>query len=143
MKALTIQQPWASLILLGPKRVENRTWWTKYRGPLAIHAGLKFDRFGIEVAAERGIKLPPLGAIPAGVILGAIDLVDVVEYSGPQQLLVDDAYGLRRDPWARGPVCWILRNPRPLPEPVPARGFPGLWEWDGKCKVQSASGAFI
>lgn len=39
MKALTVRQPWASLIALGVKRIETRTRQTKYRGPLAIHAG--------------------------------------------------------------------------------------------------------
>ena len=41
MKALTIQQPWASLITMGVKIIETRSWSSKYRGPLAIHAGLK------------------------------------------------------------------------------------------------------
>lgn len=39
MKALTISQPYASLIARGEKFVENRRWPTPYRGPLAIHAG--------------------------------------------------------------------------------------------------------
>jgi hypothetical protein len=39
MKALTICQPYAHLIVRGEKRVENRTWPTRYTGPLAIHAG--------------------------------------------------------------------------------------------------------
>lgn len=41
MKALTLHQPWASLIAVGAKRIETRSWSTKYRGPLAIHAGAK------------------------------------------------------------------------------------------------------
>ena len=40
MKALTIRQPWASLIAAGVKTIETRSWSTRYRGPLAIHAGL-------------------------------------------------------------------------------------------------------
>ena len=39
-RALTVKQPWASLLVAGIKTVENRTWTTKYRGPLAIHAAL-------------------------------------------------------------------------------------------------------
>ena len=38
MKALTVWQPWASLIALGVKTIETRSWHTSYRGPLAIHA---------------------------------------------------------------------------------------------------------
>jgi len=41
MKALTLYQPWASLIALGEKRFETRSWWTGYRGPILIHAGKK------------------------------------------------------------------------------------------------------
>lgn len=37
MKALTLYQPWASLVAIGAKRIETRSWNTKYRGPLAIH----------------------------------------------------------------------------------------------------------
>lgn len=40
MKAITIHQPWASLVALGVKHIETRSWSTKYRGPIAIHAGL-------------------------------------------------------------------------------------------------------
>lgn len=39
MKALTLHQPWASLIALGVKTIETRSWSTKYRGRIAIHAG--------------------------------------------------------------------------------------------------------
>lgn len=39
VKALTIRQPWASLIAAGVKTIETRSWWTRYRGPIAIHAG--------------------------------------------------------------------------------------------------------
>ncbi len=39
MKALTLYQPWATLVAIGAKRIETRSWGTNYRGPLAIHAG--------------------------------------------------------------------------------------------------------
>src|SRR5437588_10588621 len=38
MKAITLMQPWASLVASGDKRIETRRWNTNYRGPLAIHA---------------------------------------------------------------------------------------------------------
>jgi hypothetical protein len=41
MKALSLHQPWASLIGLGVKTIETRSWSTKYRGPLAVHASLR------------------------------------------------------------------------------------------------------
>lgn len=42
MKALSILQPWAWLITAGHKDIENRRWWTNYRGPFLIHAGKKW-----------------------------------------------------------------------------------------------------
>jgi hypothetical protein len=42
VKVLTLHQPWASLIAVGVKTIETRSWSTQYRGPLAIHAGAKF-----------------------------------------------------------------------------------------------------
>lgn len=38
VKTLTLLQPWASLVACGAKKIETRSWATKYRGPLAIHA---------------------------------------------------------------------------------------------------------
>jgi hypothetical protein len=49
MKALTVLQPWAQLLILGAKRYETRSWKTKHRGPLLIHAGRAF----FEKARER------------------------------------------------------------------------------------------
>ena len=128
MKALTIRQPWASLIMAGHKLVENRTWSTSYRGPLLVHAGLKVDRAGYSVLERMGVQAPQ--DLPSGVILGVVDLVDVVRWrrSGRGQGVLFDPYGLVDEPLAVGPVCWILRNPRLLAKPVPRAGRPGLWE---------------
>lgn len=47
MKALSIKQPWAALIVHGFKPVENRDWHCNYRGPLLIHAGKQEDTEGL------------------------------------------------------------------------------------------------
>lgn len=60
MKALTLHQPWATLVALGIKTVETRSWYTPYRGPLAIHAGLK------DVVPVGGMHLPPLRRLRPG-----------------------------------------------------------------------------
>jgi hypothetical protein len=120
MKALTIHAPWAWAIAHGGKDVENRTWPTNYRGPLAIHAGLSTasDRSFLHFLAEMGIKLDLPRDFPRGAILAVADLVDVLE-------LGDDA--LHDTPWAEGPVCWCLENVRALAKPLPCRGAQGLW----------------
>jgi hypothetical protein len=106
MKALTIRQPWASLIVAGLKDVENRSWPASYRGPLVIHAGLGMD------AAD--VPLPDGLEMPRGVILGTAEVVDCVR-----------GY---RSAWALpGAWHWVLAAPRKLATPIPAKGRLGLW----------------
>lgn len=132
IKALTVSQPYASLIASGEKWVENRTWYTDYRGQLAIHAG-KTTQYLTE--AE-------LAEYPTGSVLCCVDLVACVyvrEVEGvatissesrtalveagvnPEQFLEHDH--------TEGPHCLVLRNLRQFREPVEARGKPGLWDW--------------
>lgn len=129
MKALTVQQLWAWAIIHGPKQVENRTWSTSHRGPLAIHAGRKTDPGSLAILAAVGCSPP--GHVPRGAVIGVVDLVEVVPYEPGQQRLtgVDDPYSLADDPLADGPLCWIFRNPRPC-EPVFLPGKPGLFNVD-------------
>jgi len=135
MKALTIRQPWASAIMAGVKRVENRRWGTDYRGPLAIHAGQGFDPVGLQILEDAGIDAQAFEDGPRGVLLGVVELVDVVRYPSPgpeQQSLPGDfdqpdPYRLEADSLATGPCCWILENPRPLLDPIRCRGQRGLW----------------
>jgi hypothetical protein len=126
MKALTIHQPFAWMILAGHKGVENRTRSTAYRGPLAIHAARRSERWMAVVPdlIAAGYEVPV--QLPFQAILGVVDLVDVIRFD-PRQGRFCDPYGLADDPFATGPFCWIVENPRPLPEPIPCSGQTGLW----------------
>lgn len=116
MRALTIIQPWASLIVLGYKRVENRTWSTPYRGRLLIHAGKKsLDASGISLAQSLGIRLPD--DLPCGAIVGECELVSCSERRDLSE----------EDPFWFGPVGWRLTNAICYPTPIPCRGSLGLW----------------
>lgn len=94
MKALTIWQPWASLIACGVKQYETRSWPTKYRGPIAIHAATKnisasvsVDRVGKIVVEMMNIhRCPPWEKMPRGQIIATAELVNVwhiVYHPGP------------------------------------------------------------
>jgi len=111
MKTLTVQQPWAWAIIHGPKRIENRSRATRHRGPLLIHAGKSRARLGSLGAVE-----PPPGNLAFGALIGIVDLVDCV----PVADVADQ-------PFAEGPWCWILANPRPV-IPVFLRGQLGLFD---------------
>ena len=141
MKALTIHQPWAWLITNGYKSVENRSRRTTYRGPLAIHAGARrgAERQGWlseELLAKlraAGYPIPDVDELVFSAVVGRVDLVDCVEYDPDSPRLPGlDQHGLEDDPFASGPWCWILANPRALAEPIAQSGARGLWEWDGE-----------
>ena len=122
IKAITICQPWALAIMADIKNVENRTWSTKYRGPLVIHAG-KSKKLLDLITPENELyplfrSLMSYDRLPFGVILGIVDLIDILEYH-------EIIKGLF--PFACGPYCWVLDNPRKLKEPIPWRGRQGLW----------------
>lgn len=121
MKALSIIQPWASLIVLGYKPVENRTWPTRYRGRLLIHASKRGDDPSAELLCQQLlIELPR--DLPRGMILGAVDLVDCVELSPATPIEQLDL-----GPWAFGPWCWLLENVMRFETPIACRGSLGLW----------------
>jgi hypothetical protein len=77
MKIISIRQPWASLIVSGVKDVENRTWSTRYRGPVLIHASRTADKISDdEFQARFAMILPP--AFPRGGVVGIAEIVDCV-----------------------------------------------------------------
>lgn len=126
MKALTICQPYAHLIVRGEKRVENRTWPTRYRGPLAIHAGKsRAWLHGPETEAVWRFEKDPL---VFGAIVGTAQLVACLAIEEIEQGLYDrDCPWLRDHEHTEGPWCWVLDNVMRLREPMPWHGKQGLW----------------
>ncbi|MCG8636268.1 MAG: ASCH domain-containing protein, partial [Desulfobacterales bacterium] len=57
MKAISIRQPWASMIVKGHKPVENRSWRSFYRGALHIHAAKTWDQAGAEWIIKNFVHL--------------------------------------------------------------------------------------
>ena len=66
MKAITIWQPWAEFIAAGVKHNETRSWATKYRGPIAIHAAVKPIRQVVPLLSEKafGLMVEKLEELP-------------------------------------------------------------------------------
>jgi len=109
VNSLTIRQPWSWLIVEGIKRVENRVWKTRYRGPLLIHAGKsqRTQKRDIE-SIDSSIMLP--AEYDYGKIIGIVDLIDCIALEA-----LPDSH---RDQFAIGPWCWILANPGKLAMPL-------------------------
>lgn len=131
MKALTICQPFAELIMRGQKLVENRTWSTPYRGPLAIHAGKNRDWLELDdTGAFDEFYNIPIAEMAFGAIVGTAELVACLPILAIRSLRYEQRY-----PWlndhdhTEGPWCWVLENVKRFAEPIPARGAQGIWEW--------------
>lgn len=125
MRAISLWQPWASAIALGIKSVETRSWSTKYRGPLLIHATQRFPREAREFAAtERA-----LGRLPARLPVGAVVAVATLRDVRPTAEVALEVSPLERHygDFTPGRWAWMLDDVRPLIEPVGALGGQGLW----------------
>jgi hypothetical protein len=120
VKALTICQPYAELIARGEKVIENRTWATDYRGPLAIHAGKSREWLDHDdhPKANYGIDVK---AIPFGAVVAVARLRGCCR-------IEDLPLELRGTEHANGPWCWLLVDVQRI-DPVPYRGAQGLWDW--------------
>lgn len=128
MKAISIRQPWAWLIINGAKDIENRDWPTKVRGRVLVHASKGMTdaeywdaadtaRASRDAMRRAGSILPPVtmptsGAIERGGIVGSVEICDCVEASD--------------SPWFFGRFGFVLRDPRPLPF-VPFKGSLGFF----------------
>lgn len=120
MKALTVCQPYAELIARGVKPIENRTWPTRYRGYLAIHAGK--SRQWLDDGDEDRYPGMAYGAIVCVVRLIACLHMDA---EWPERIA-----HLKLHEHANGPWCWVFARHVIRCEPILARGAQGLWEWE-------------
>ena len=89
--------------------MENRSWPTRYRGPLVIHAS-RSRRYLAGDYAGLLPGLPPVEQLDFGALVGIVEVVDCVPLAE-----------VEGDPFAVGPWCWMLRAPRAI-RPVPYRG---------------------
>jgi len=143
MKALSLTQPWASLIAIGAKRIETRSWETRYRGRLAIHAATGFPNDAKRLCLEHPFldMLYPAGLVGAGSLpLGAIVAVAVLRSVREIAADLPSAYGeafpnavwhtageVPFGDYAPGRFAWLLDGVVRLPEPIPCKGALGLW----------------
>lgn len=129
MKAITLWQPWSSLVAMGIKQYETRGWYTNYRGPLAIHAAGKHSFHSYYMnAAQTAIVAPDLKIedLPLGAIVAICDLTDCVEMTHKMIMEMNETEKLVGD-WMEGRWAWKLENIQPLETPVIYRGMQGLW----------------
>lgn len=120
MKALSLKQPFAELILSGKKSIELRNWNTSFRGEFFIHASKIPDaramkRFGFSVSD-----------LPRGALVGKTTLCDMKHYKTKKEHAHDKCLPLADTSW--GNYGFVLTNVKRLPKPIPMKGKLGFWE---------------
>jgi hypothetical protein len=122
MRAITLQQPWATLVARGLKKMETRSWWTGHVGWMAIHAGGNFPpkarALERELASEGILTDPPVFTAVVGYCWSGIVMAAPDARPSAFERRVGD-YGVGR--WA-----WVLEDAVAI-EPIACKGQLGLW----------------
>jgi activating signal cointegrator 1 len=135
MKAISLLQPWASFVVKGLKRFETRTWDTKYRGLLLIHASKgksEPSRMLCKMGTDAHL-IEDYNTLPFGAIIGAVELVEtyktdfilekcmISDYNPPQSLEA------QLGDYSPNRFGWYLKNPIVFDKPIPLKGNLGIW----------------
>lgn len=129
MKAITIKQPFATLIAENLKEYEFRTWKTKYRGEILIHAGKGIDKKAMEKFKDLNLEYP------SGCIIAKADLTDCIPINDKQRKILQ-----RKNPLVYSSIIkhtewngygFKLENVQKI-TPIPVNGKLSLWEYEIK-----------
>ena len=138
MRALTLWQPWASLVAIGAKQWETRSWGTKYRGPLLIHAAMRkpppIDNPLVFEEMLQRLGGADFDTLPRGVVLAIVDLTGTHQLTAESPLPPICGACLDREmllgDWGRDRHVWRLRGGYQLRVAVQAVGRQRLWRPD-------------
>lgn len=124
MKVLTIKQPFASLIANGYKTYEFRSWKTKYRGELYIHAGNGIDKKCMDMVKEYELDYPN------GYIIAKVNLVSciLVDEKMSKKLREENPKVYTQD--YTGYYAWKLDNVQLLDNPIKVSGKLSIWNYE-------------
>lgn len=123
MKALTIKQPWATLIMQGDKRFEFRSWKTNFRGDVLIHAGKGLDK---EAVVRLKKYLPD--ELPMGKILGKVTITDCVPMSDEfAKMLSKENSDIYTSHSFSNNYGFKIENVEVFDTPIDAKGQLGFW----------------
>lgn len=136
MKALSLIQPWASLIAIGAKRWETRSWRTKYRGTIAIHASQNIretyrlaEREPFKTALSslaEDLGFGPELSLPKGAIIAVAELAEIIaagEWVSHHRTEPEWSFG----DYSPGRFAWRLAKIRALKRPVECNGSLSVW----------------
>ena len=152
MKAITVKQPWASLMVHGIKDIENRTWRTNFRGRVLIHsAGSHGRKFSVDLTDEQMkaafgtiAKETMFGNLPFGAIIGSVEIVDCVINHPSIWAEKTDNYTVGMNPKLHEDITgkkivynWVLANPILYAKPIEnVKGKLSFWDYPGIKEVK-------
>jgi activating signal cointegrator 1 len=132
LKALSLLQPWASLVVMGIKTIETRRWSTDYRGEMLIHAsrGTAGNIFASQLPFSK--YFTDFSQLPFGEVIGSVLLTDIVRIASLQmnegvmnRLTVEEkVFG----DYTPGRYAWLFENPLKFEKTFSRRGSLYLWE---------------
>jgi len=117
MKALSLKQPLAELIVSGKKTIELRKWRTNFRGKFLVHAS--------KISDKKAMKKFGFDKLPLGMIVGESELVEVKKYNNESEHKKDKNKHLADSSW--GKYGFILKNSKRV-KPIPMKGKLNFWE---------------
>lgn len=125
MKALTIKEPWATLIIEGYKKYEFRSWKTNYRGKILIHAGMSLEKEMAEKFRTYNLEYSK------GAIIGEAEITDCIKVSAEfnQKLRKINPVVYRKSNHVET-YAWKLENVKKYDNPISIKGKLGLWNYD-------------
>lgn len=148
VKVLSLLQPWASLSVTGDKRIETRSWQTKYRGELYIHASAKEFK-PIHGQEKLLAEMTNCGfwdkckKMPYGAIIGKVNLLDIIRFDLYRRMIEENmsvTVGYHQVDFSEKEVAfgdfgtgrfgWLLSDPIMFAHPIPCKGSLSVWEYD-------------
>ncbi len=130
MKVLTIQEPYATFIMQGMKKIETRSWKTKYRGEIYIHAG-KSKNFLKKIKNNKVLKLLEGIVLNYGNIICRAELVDCIYMTKEfiDKVKNENNYEYILGEYEVGRYAWVLENVQELEKKVFAKGKLNIWTY--------------
>ena len=148
VRSLTMTDPWGTLVALGAKRIETRSWSTPHRGPLAIHVAKSLPTWALACCDEPSFRQvleaggyrfrPERGhnpwGLPLGHIVAVVWLDEVQRITSTFQVSEPErSFGQ----FTPGRSAWMFTQVYRLAAPLPARGALGVWEWQPPARFWS------
>lgn len=145
MKAISLLQPWATLVVIGAKHIETRSWNTNYRGDLLIHASKKFTKEQKAICQQDPFAsaLEILEELSLGSIIGSVKLIEITTTDFYKQcskgIPLKSGLKYSQKAWENelafgdyspGRFGWLLSNPISFSNHVDCKGSLGLWDMD-------------